>query len=110
MEVLTFTAQGIKQASVTIRLQRRGGDWRYGFDWRLGNFSDAERIEASDWYEGQALCLRNLLVSVNQSIGEIHLSGKADVRRATETRRDMLREQFADWIEEKIDAAEAALT
>lgn len=104
-EVLTFTALGLKQASVTIRLQRRGGDWRYGFEWQLGNFADAERIEASDWYGGKALCLQNLLASVNQSIGDIHIGGKADARRATETRRDNLRDQFNAWLEPLIAAA-----
>lgn len=106
MEVLTFTAQGIKQASVTIRLQRRGGDWRYGFEWQLGNFVDGERIEASDWYEGKALCLRSLLASVAISLADIHITGKADARRSTETRRDNLRGQFEDWLEPRIDAAE----
>jgi hypothetical protein len=107
-EVLTFTALGLKQASVTIRLQRRGGDWRYGFEWQLGNFADAERIEASDWYDGKALCLRSLLASVAISLADIQITGKADARRATETRRDNLRGQFEDWLQGRIDAAEEA--
>ncbi len=105
-EVLTFKPQGLKQAAVTIRLQRRGGDWRYGFEWQLGNFADGERIEASDWYEGKALCLRSLLASVAISMADIHITGKADARRSTETRRDNLRGQFEDWLEPRIDAAE----
>jgi hypothetical protein len=105
-EVLTFKPQGVKQAAVTIRLQRRGGNWRYGFEWQLGNFTDGERIEASDWYEGKALCLRSLLASVAISMADIQITGKADARRATETRRDNLRGQFEDWLEPRIDAAE----
>lgn len=105
-EVLTFKPQGLKQAAVTIRLQRRGGDWRYGFEWQLGNFTDGERIEASDWYEGKALCLRSLLASVAISMADIQITGKADARRSTETRRDNLRGQFEDWLEPLIDAAE----
>lgn len=105
-EVMTFTAQGLKQASVTIRLQRRGTEWRYGFEWRLGNFADAERIEASDWYEGKALCLQNLRSSVAISMQDIQITGKADARRATATRRDSLLEQFEGWLKPRIDAAE----
>jgi hypothetical protein len=105
-EVMTFTAQGLKQASVTIRLQRRGTEWRYGFEWRLGNFADAERIEASDWYEGKALCLQNLRSSVAISMQDIQITGKADARRATAARRDSLLEQFEGWLKPRIDAAE----
>lgn len=104
-EVLTFKAQGLKQASVTIQIQRRGDDWRYGFAWQLGNFSDAERIEASDWYEGKALCLQNLRSSVAISMQDIQITGKADARRATATRRDSLLEQFEGWLEPLIAAA-----
>ncbi len=105
-EVLTFKPQGLKQASVTIRLQRRGTEWRYGFEWRLGNFADAERIEASDWYEGKALCLQNLRSSVAISMQDIQITGKADARRATAARRDSLLEQFEGWLKPRIDAAE----
>lgn len=108
-EILTFKAKGIKQANVTITLQRRDDDWwRAGFVWQLGNATDGERCEASDWYQGKQFCRQNLLSSVAISLAAMQISGTADARRSMESRRNTLREQFEDWLEEKIDAEEAA--
>lgn len=104
-EVLTFKAKGLKQAAVTITLQGRDdGWWRAGFVWQLGNATDGDRCEASDYYQGKPLCLQNLLANVAISLAAMQISGNADARRSMESRRNTLREQFEDWLQEKIDA------
>lgn len=107
-EVMVFKAMRLKQAFVTITLQNRDdGWWRAGYEWQVGNATDGERVEAGAWYRDKRMCMQDLLAAVVISMASMQISGTADARRSMESRRNMLREQFEDWLEEKIDEAES---
>lgn len=107
-EVLTFKASGMKKAGVTIYLHRRGdGSYGGGFEWALGNYGGSKKSEDTAWYDTKAYCLEDLGQELQQALAGMEIKGSADARRATESRRDTLREQVELWLDGLLAEAKA---
>ena len=110
VETLRFKARGVRQCDVTLRLGRDGeGRYRCGWNWNVGNYGWVCPVENRPTAASRSQCLEEARQVVLQSIAKMEITGTADQRRAVESRRDTLSEQFDAWMDEQIGSQPEAV-
>jgi hypothetical protein len=99
-ERLDIKFKSLKGAKCTVTLSRVSEvDFRIGWVWEVGNWTDCRYIADSMFYRTHNLAIENAAAEIARQIEAAAITGTADQKRAAKRRLAMAKEQIVEQLE-----------